>query len=388
MARTMKWPLATAGWRIQWAAMTALGLVLAAVMLLPPRPAEERLNWFDEQALDQSARGRQRKARARAERSVNQFRLAELRDAAMSAAASAPSGVLTVVSLDAVPDGWTQAADSTARAQLAALGTPIRPDARLIVALATDTVTVVPGWPRTRGGAAVAWVRPDGTDGTTCIVLLRTGGRAAATVPVSRVRSSLDRLLGPCALESTLGAPGAGVDSWLARRDFRAAWRPSPTAADDGTRISMTGWRVPFSVQACARGRQDACVQSLTDSLIGTKSVWSSSIIEGIEGDDYGSNARTGLGPRETLLLADMRRELGAERFAAFWRSELAPEAAYESIAGEPLAAFVQRWTSKRYFDEGAPTAPAPRSVALALVVLAAGGAGGAGLFGRRQTRA
>jgi len=129
-------------------------------------------------------------------------------------------------------------------------------------------------------------------------------------------------------------------------------------------------------------------MQSFTDSLIGTKSGWSSSIIEATEGDDYGRNARTGLGPRETLLLADMRRDLGAERFAAFWRSELAPEAAYESIAGEPLAAFLHRWTRERYIDDGAPTAPAPRSVALALVVLAAGGAGGAGLFGRRQTRA
>ena len=252
MARTMKWPLATAGWRIQWAAMTALGLVLAAVMLLPPRPPEERLSWFDEQALDQSARGRQRKARARAERSVNQLRLAELRDAAMSAAASAPTGALTVVSLDEVPDGWKEAAHSTARAQLAALGTPIRPNARLIVALATDTVTVVPGWQRAAGGAAVAWVRPGGTDGKTCIVLLRTGGRVAAAVPGSRVRESLDRLLGPCALESTLGAPGAGVNSWLARRDFRASWRPSAPTADERRGITLTEWRVPLSVQACA----------------------------------------------------------------------------------------------------------------------------------------
>ena len=71
-----------------------------------------------------------------------------------------------------------------------------------------------------------------------------------------------------------------------------------------------------------------------------------------------------GMGYQAGELLADAVREMGRDRFKAFWTSPDSVPAAYQKASGERWGAFIQRWMIDHYGE----IHPGPRMSGFALV--------------------
>lgn len=195
-------------------------------------------------------------------------------------------------------------------------------------------------------------------------------------------------ILGPCAFYARFGAPGRGLEEWLAATGGAFALRraesfdlPMPNVLPRpglfGTfRYSVAGAERIASVAACARGRIEACDALVTgrdrrDEGPGLLQLRREGIplvaarLGGISGNPFSATGEQ--------LLARIEREFGPIAFERFWRSDRPVAEAFEAAFGLPLGEWVRDWARELFPNEGTEAAVAPRRgvVGLLLVWLA-----------------
>ena len=274
------------------------------------------------------------------------------------------------------------------------------------VAVVLDTAAAPAGSPSTRRGAIdFDYALATGEGGQVperCVVIVAiqmhpiarpTGHRTlAAWMDASRKG---DAVLGPCAFQGRFGVAGPQVDAWLRGRQYdlahNASWEeperdraPRLSAAAEGI-APADMWalgRREFSpdAQACVAGTLGRCDASL-QPRVGARELRRGDLVTGRGGSDPHWNRLT---PR---YLSDLVTMIGPDRFARFWRSELAPDEALRAAAGMPLSAWTNQWALSLLGKPRTGSGLAPRELfgaaLLAGVCLAIAAWG----WGRRQVR-
>lgn len=182
------------------------------------------------------------------------------------------------------------------------------------------------------------YIRPQRA-GEACIVAMRAPERVRSP---SVARRDLQRL-GPCGLYAIAGLPGPGIARWLDSTQARSALSYRPPTAREPVRVGLaySGSHVVelLGPLACGAGRDAACAPALLTPDADQRSLPRVGPDVGrvpvqayaFELDDFPGN-----------VVAAIRAELGDERFAQWWASELPPDAAYERITGRRFARFAQ----------------------------------------------
>jgi hypothetical protein len=336
------------------------------------------------------------------------LRVLELRDSALNTAHT--SGVhspFTVLTAESLPE-------STRRTITAALTQGwARYDAGtrypVVVAVIRDTTRENEGLPMANSQWVEAYTFPPDSVTPVCRVLIRatyrqqSGLRRPAEQVITQTleqQSTQRSFLGPCALYTTFGMPGSGIAQWLSETDWSEAqdldWsRPSPIWKDnfgwavfteggfaaEFLNFSSSAWRARDFLSdgaiACLAGRTDQCPNGLEWGLYTGKDdqPWYARVVDARAINSYrwrlwGRGA--GFGPAQSWLISDMVRDLGRDRFAAFWASPAGPDSAFARAAGVPLAAWIGHWAQRAYGpDVLGPWIPARTWLAGLVVVLA-----------------
>jgi len=196
-----------------------------------------------------------------------------------------------------------------------------------------------------------------------CVTLVRLRGTSAAHVAALRNQS----LLGPCRFYASFGLPGNGVRVWLGSTRYRfvrrSEWAVPRAPAIDPSALYTLGKQGT----RCLTGTPSACTTSL--GLGSPSSVAEPDATNPLAGDFDAARTSSmtatapdtrSLGEDEGALLADAVRDIGSERFAEFWRSDLEPDVAFAAATGETLGNWTQRWLGRSYGP--VPDSPAPRA--------------------------
>lgn len=249
---------------------------------------------------------------------------------------------------------------------------PTRPEMRVVVIVETRE-----RWP-------AHYMLPSGTDGTTCVAVLRLPFNLRWAIRGERPRADtvplqpwLKEHLGPCAYYAAFGKPGPHVGAWLRTRGYDLAyaidWEPG--TGDDSaprrialaqTRWTIT-WNASFDFLACAEGDEARCVTALHKPPPG----WERSASEpNVVWYRWWSDLYDG-----SRYFSDLVRGAGRERFARFWRSPDPVDSAFDGAFGTSLGQWTARWARRRTGGIIVPPKVDPRSalggLALAGAVMA-----------------
>lgn len=356
----------------RWIALVLTGFFLTPVVVL--RDQEHR-EWRPSERDRLSERNRV--AQMHVMDAAQQLRVLQLRDSVVRIASRQGGQPLFV----------DDAFDPASRALIDSIGIRLRDSRSFAARLPTsvffilDTASEVRGQPRRSGfmGAlALDYVLP--TDSIhRCIVLARVRPVNSRRAYEAELRSVIthERLLGPCAFLERFGVPGRAVGEWLSVRGWqfaqRSTWASAPRPWLDGSPDAAYRARIDLDYvmttagRGCAGGKDGAC----TDALLARQPVSRRRSALGLQGGMlstgvfspfvHGDNAwltsSWPLGAREWTLLSDMVRSIGAERFEAFWTSDLPPDQAFQAATGTSIAGWTRRWIEDTYHPQ--PTGPA-----------------------------
>ncbi|MBL8962180.1 MAG: hypothetical protein JNJ98_20120 [Gemmatimonadetes bacterium] len=223
---------------------------------------------------------------------------------------------------------------------------------------------------RARRPIDISWLLPDSTR-PSCLTVVRLNRDEVANLLVATGTS----LLGPCAFVARFGRPGPQVDRWLRGMDYSVA--AFPAWANTGLGSNRADER-PYP-RSSLTARQSQCVMADAASCRALLAIDSASL--SADEVEYGTVTFRDFsmgGPRlarfERLFLSDLVRDLGPERFGAFWRSPDPVSVAYLSAAGRPIEADASAWMRRFYeYAPGGPAVPAPTLGAFAAAVVIAG---------------
>lgn len=349
----------------RWIALALAGFFLAPVIVLEePEPRD----WQSSGRARLAERNENAQAHVRF--AANRLRIFQIRDSILQVAAHHPA---TEVAIDA-------ALGSARRALIENLAAEVsvrRPAAARIptrIFFVLDTVTEVRLQTR-RGGfaGAIAFDYLPPTDSSSrCIVIARV--RSGNPQSASELRSSItiDRLLGPCAYFERFGRPGRSIAAWMNSRGWqfaqRGEWSTPPLRWLEGTpdsafreRIDLQ-WVMDPKGAACAAGKEDSCLHALLAATVPDRWRTSLSHTAGVlttgfynpfvHGDGGWLTRDWPLGAREWMLLADMVRSIGPDRFERFWTSDLPPAQAFRAATGVSLAKWTRDWIEDTYHPQ------------------------------------
>lgn len=154
--------------------------------------------------------------------------------------------------------------------------------------------------------------------------------------------------VGPCGWWAKYGGPGPKIEKWLLGGGSRFTQaEPSRHYDDHGfmpdgpaSLFGRSNARRWFSVpgQACLAGRVEACTSAMTRADTSSSGY--------VMGDD--DHYRPRLMSGEGVLLTDLEREFGAERFGAFWHSPEDVEPAFQAAFGISIGQWAHDWATKR----------------------------------------
>lgn len=223
---------------------------------------------------------------------------------------------------------------------------------------------------RARRPFDVSWLLPDSTRAT-CLTVVRLNRDDVSNLLIATGTS----LMGPCAFVARFGRPGPHVERWLQATEYAfaayAAWSNTGlwTTRTDETphpKRSLTVTQAQCVMGDWARCRSLLAIDSMPAAA-------PESDFTPVTFRDF-SMGGPRLGRYERLFLSDVARDLGPERFGAFWRSQEPVAAAYTSASGRALEADASAWL-RRFYDgsPGGPTVPAATLGAFAAALLVAG---------------
>lgn len=210
------------------------------------------------------------------------------------------------------------------------------------VVLAQDRGSAAPDEPSLQGNQ-IAYLLPDSSDRTTCIVL-------QTSTSIRWLRGGVN--LGPCAFYAAFGAPGREIGGWLGARDFELAVSPlwkRRRGADESEWLLARGkpwfWWQVYRYQAngvaCLAGRAERCRLAVIDP---PQPAGEPSRLVTL-------NQRGPLRPPAlaggTHYLADVVRSVGRERFQRFWNSELPADTALAEALRMPIGEWTRRWQAE-----------------------------------------
>lgn len=405
----------------RWVTIFVLACAAIVIWQAPARsggrPIDENPYYFGQQFGWPDAGTRLARANLR-------LRVLELRDSSMGlpVVRVARPG-LTILTDGMIPDTIQRSVRSALTAAWARYQAGTRYP--VVVAVVTDTSRQNGGLPMATTGWAEAYTFPPDSTNRACRVVMRVAyplWRADSARPhslrnqvvrVLTLQSTERAVLGPCALYATFGQPGGTVSGWLASTAWLAVadvdWsRPSPIVQNDlnwadagpsNLLAVVTGGYDYFWITrnflskdavACIAGRTDRCATALQSNVDMSKDqrAWDADVIDSRTLNGYtrwywwgrGGN----FGPAESWVVSDMVRELGRERFEAFWTSAAPPNLAFMRAAGEPLGTWLERWAHREYGrDELGPWMP--EWARWAGLLLMAAGLGVAMLFARER---
>src|SRR5437764_319739 len=226
MARELRW----------WLAAVLLACGAVALAYLPPRGAGRKSRWRDEPFAQTPARLRAQ-ALAFQWRGANMaLRLPEYRkrlepEFLRRRERDEPGPALLLEAPDSLPPFARERLRATLDTVSRQLGLGVT---KVSVGLVVDLrryVSAKAGETPSQDVESPAYLFPDSSDRTTCVGLIpawRWTGTLAAQPPVrsQEVKDWLRTGLGPCAFYAVYGAPGKGVQHWLAKRGYDLARVP------------------------------------------------------------------------------------------------------------------------------------------------------------------
>ena len=155
-------------------------------------------------------------------------------------------------------------------------------------------------------------------------------------------------VLGWCALYARFGVPGSALARWsgISRGDQRSWYRNvwSARTLIDAARDNGTPQRLPaslFRLASCASGNGPACTQALGLDRATSE--------EGRFGWWYGNNLSAFNSPTRDGFLTSLLATEPPGRFAALWRSDLPVRQALASAYGRDAGELVMRWAQRRF---------------------------------------
>lgn len=257
-----------------------------------------------------------------------------------------------------------------------------------------DTAPRVLGAPTSRFDGVTHFF-PEATDGRTCLAVLmirQLSGYGRAWWWFRPPRRHPEDVVGPCAYYAAFGEPGGQIKRWLESRHYSPAAYPGWAFSQDHGRVVLFDADSEFlyltsllyfspGFVVCAAGHREPCRDALLWQAEGPGAEPAPpGIFEvGVRDPD------DPLAGTDAYLLSDVLLDMGRERFARFWASELSVEEAFAAAMGVPLEEWVMRWARSHVdpqaFDRGAPTS----SCLLALLVAGACLAAGVWWGARRQ---
>jgi hypothetical protein len=354
---------------VRWSLAVTLVCAAVAVYALPFRT---RVRFREESEAAERWRAestRLREARRQLDDAVREHRARE----SLERWRSADGGRRAPFVLDAsLPGAVRQQAESIALAatQPVAGGAGGRP-AALFVFQARDTLRFTSRYREPTPNVGEVYGLPEATGGEACVSLVNVRNPSAA---------ALARLsLGPCTFFARFGKPGPGIRAWLDRVGFSVARfgdQPPVATQTPGTPSSI--YDLSPSASACLTRGGRWCLMAAGVRLADTaRGVAGRSAAGGFVRFDR-PEAGSSFGPRRGRYLADLLRDIGPDRFRAFWTSAEEPEAAFRAATGRPLADWTREWLGR----EVRPTATEARAslatvgwLALALPLLLAAAA-------------
>ncbi len=210
--------------------------------------------------------------------------------------------------------------------------------------------------PPAASGSAITYWLPDSADRSTCVVLF-AGRHSNALLALAQPATNrlladwLQSGLGPCAFYARFGRPGREIGRWLGARGFDLAlqpwWNGDPREGPhrrlyDALDARQNRWfllevyRFPPDAIACLGGREAGCRAAVLagaggvnaePQLVTNEFRWDRQRL--LAGDHY---------------LADVAREVGAERFQSFWNSERSVDTALAAALRKPVGKWTAQW--------------------------------------------
>lgn len=228
--------------------------------------------------------------------------------------------------------------------------------------------------------------------GISCIALVPSVESVDGDVPLGTVsweRDQLTQALAPCLLLARFGSPGPEVGAWLSATRYEAAgssaWLNRPREFIDGNRLppwlsfrryneaeekprgslllsgSVMLWvgealQPPHQLGGpglrCVTGDAASCKAGVLASepvVAGTRALPADLTYRDamLQPEDQVAKLKPRL--PGYWWLSDLIRDQGRERFANFWKSDKALDAAFQSAFGEELGAWTHRWTVRQW---------------------------------------
>ena len=380
MARELRW----------WLAAVLLACGAVALAYLPPRGAGRKSRWRDEPFAQTPARLRAQ-ALAFQWRGANMaLRLPEYRkrlepEFLRRRERDEPGPALLLEAPDSLPAFARERLRATLDTVSRQLGLGVT---KVSVGLVVDLrryVSAKAGETPSQDVESPAYLFPDSSDRTTCVGLIpawRWTGTLAAQPPVrsQEVKDWLRTGLGPCAFYAVYGAPGKGVQHWLAKRGYDLARvplldrerleRPQYSFVMYQERWQWgTVYRFPITAIGCLAGRTLSCRAGV---LSGAEAATDDSLPRFLESEPR----RWWWGQRvlySDRYLADVAREVGHDRFLRFWNSPDPVDTALATALKMPVGEWTERW--QRRFVPRLPLGPAAPLGATVIGLLLGGAA-------------
>lgn len=346
----------------RWILIVAVGFAAIAVSLLPPRPPRQfeprtdaTMRFRDVYQVDlRLRRARNDLARARLRQWIEQKIAIE----------SPPGGTVPAV----IPRGTPDSTRDLIAARVALLWQGVGPldtTIAVVVLLVEDSTYQVPFG---------QFLLPTVQNGGHCVTVL-SAQRYERRMNPSLIDQRLAEELGVCMLYARHGLPGAEVARWFRDGGVNyGTWYDLPQDSHDEEELpplrfsfrdaAFAGWDVysgSLQTAECRGGKLDTCAEIVLDrdSLVADTT-------HPFTEPTYQWRRRLGSG--SAGFLADLRREMGEDRFSRFWRSERPTADAFQDAFGLSVGAWTYHWLQSR--TAGFRAGPAPGTTSL----LTAGG--------------
>ena len=361
----------------RWIALALLGFTLAPVLVF--RTADE--DRYRPTARDR-LQARAGRAIARARDAAERVRVAHLADSMRAATSGAPPHAHRVM--------FDRSLDTTTRKLLADLARgatqnrPAPPQVLTDIAFVIDTQRTLGGSQRRGYGGAMGtvYLLPQASTSGRCVVIARVRPWGANEF---RSEATRERLLGPCAFYEAFGRPGPGIERWLgegawslAQTNWQLGWNYWTGSRDHHRNQAPIRYLVGSRGVMCAAGNDSVCAAALERSTVNFARA-RNGVVSAEHNPYINSNPwftrDWDFGMRSPALVGDMITDLGPEKFARFWQSDLDPPAAFQAAAGTSLVRWTRAWLHRTYHEEtpGAGFSGAALAWGVAILVLALG---------------